>query len=114
MFLKQPSCQENTETSIIQACALVLAHGFDNIDHQMRRIAQHIQSEWRLLPPHCINCKIALLQCMQQMCEVDEGLRIVRDIRTHKQDDMVHARIRALDYYRIFRSRVSLLDRFKA
>ena len=75
--------QENTETSIIKAYALVRAQPAESIAFQLQRIAEHIRSEWTLLPPHCVNPKVAVLQRMHQLSEVDESFRIVQDIRRH-------------------------------
>jgi hypothetical protein len=85
--LAHPNFQENTETSIVKAYSLIRsAPDVDNIDHQLQRIAQHIKDEWTMLPPHCINPKIAVLQRMHQMSEVDESFKIVSDIRRHSRD----------------------------
>ena len=85
--LAAPTFPENTTTGIIKAYDIVRVNPTaDNVEHQLARIRMHLQDEWTLLPPHCINPKVAVLQRMHQMSEVDESFKIVRDIRRHSEN----------------------------
>ena len=63
-----------------------IAPSQDNVERQLGRIRQHILDEWTRVPPHCVNPKIAVLQRMHQMMEVDESFKIVRDIQRHSEN----------------------------
>lgn len=79
--LKSASLADTPENGIAACYSLALNDRSHELFSQTKIVTQRLQHEWSLLPATAIDARIAMLQKTSQFVEVNEGAKVVQEIK---------------------------------
>lgn len=79
--IKSASLADTPENGIAMCYSLALSDRSHELFAQTKIVTQRLQQEWSLLPTTAIDARIAMLQKTSQFVEVNEGAKVVQEIK---------------------------------
>lgn len=79
--IKSASLGDTPENGIAACYSLALSDRSHELFAQTKIVTQRLQQEWSLLPSTAIDARIAMLQKTSQFVEVNEGAKVVQEIK---------------------------------
>lgn len=79
--IKSASLADTSDNGIVMCYSLALSDRSHELYSQTKIVTQRLQHEWSLVPSTAIDARIAMLQKTSQFVEVNEGAKVVQEIK---------------------------------